>query len=194
MVRLDSRPTLACSNQLPLDMSPRSVVHSKKKKDLMQTSSSLSPNTVCAPPFFPEIEFLSLLFSPISVILLILKCCCGGGLTLVNRWEYRGDRGPTNIGTSCLCVCNSHNKFLESLEDGALIYSIERFVKGELDHIKLFIEVRLSYFIVGFFVTRIMQSQKVLIQISRTAERILKFSLHLQKSVWMITDSSTICF
>lgn len=29
-------------------------------------------------------------------------------------------------------------------------------MKGELDHIKLFIEVRLSYFIVGFFVTRIM--------------------------------------
>lgn len=48
-----------------------------------------------------------------------------------------------------LCVCNSHDKFLESLEDGALIYSIERFMKGELHHIKLFIVVRLSYFHCG---------------------------------------------
>lgn len=48
------------------------------------------------------------------------------------------------------CSFNSHNRFLESLEDSALMYSIERFMKGELDRIKLFIEVRLSYFIVCY--------------------------------------------
>lgn len=42
----------------------------------------------------------------------------------------------------------SHNRFLESLEDSALMYSMETFMKGELDRIKLFIEVRVLYFIV----------------------------------------------
>lgn len=32
----------------------------------------------------------------------------------------------------------SPNRFLESLEDSALMYSTERFMKGELDCIKLF--------------------------------------------------------
>lgn len=44
----------------------------------------------------------------------------------------------------------SPNRFLESLEDSALMYSTERFMKGELDCIKLFIEVRLLYFIVCY--------------------------------------------
>lgn len=67
-VRWDSRPTLVRSNQLPLDVSPRFVVHSKEKQDLMQTSLT----KYC---YSPEIPFLSPPYTPISVIW--LGCCCG---------------------------------------------------------------------------------------------------------------------
>lgn len=88
------------------------------------------------------------------------------------------------------CVCNSHDKFLESLEDGALIYSIERFMKGELHQIKLFIVVRLLYFHCGI----LCYENNVITESTDSNEpnhrEDIKVSLHLQKSAWMITDST----